>query len=153
MQEKQREKQSREALRISLEREVQLMREALGNLVREEKLCGQESSEGELNSYQALWQALMDERKELAQQLTLARYDRQQRTEELESIAPARMFPDEDPSSLAIHSLAKQALFLVERINLQKDKNRGLSPPPRRAHPVPVKRTVKIATFPPEEAQ
>ncbi len=149
MQEKQREKHRREALRISLEREVQLMREALGNLVREEKLCEQEGPEGGLNS----WQALMEERRQLAEQLAIARYERQHCTEQLESISPTRMFPDEDPSSLAIHSLAKQALFLVERINLQKDKNRGLSPPPRRAHPAAIKRTVKIATFPPEEAQ
>ncbi|MGH7889217.1 MAG: hypothetical protein ACRENF_01550 [Thermodesulfobacteriota bacterium] len=99
-----------------MKREIEIMRQLLGNLHQEELFILRK----EIN----YWNQLMEERAHLISQLSDLRGGRLSATESLESTHP---LCDEDENSWEILALRDQILALLDRMNLQASRNEMLT--------------------------
>jgi hypothetical protein len=146
------------ALQNLLKKEIDTMRELLGNLHQEEILIIQKEM--------AYWNQLMEERGHLIQQLSHLRQDRMYTTEILESMNHSHanvpleeLVPPDNENSWELLAMRDQILALLDRMNLQCSRNEMLT---QLAHhqascqnhpgPQPEKKAkISIATLPPED--
>ncbi|MES2345275.1 MAG: hypothetical protein V4494_04995 [Chlamydiota bacterium] len=139
-----------ERLKLSMQKEVNMMREILSNMHREELSL-------QFND-KTSWEHVMIERAEMIDRLSMLRKTRMLHTEQFEKEAPYA-----DNESVEILSLRDQIVALAERMNLIKCRNEYLSQhiviqqgaPSRTIQPAReaqrLKRKTSIATYPPKE--
>ncbi len=141
-------------LQTLLKKEIDTMRELLGNLHQEEILIIQKEM--------AYWNQLMEERGHLIQQLSHLRQDRMYTTEILESMNQTHsnvpleeLVPPDNENSWELLALRDQILALLDRMNLQCSRNEMLTQlAHHQASPQlqPEKKAkISIATLPPED--
>jgi flagellar biosynthesis/type III secretory pathway chaperone len=143
-------------LQILLKKEIDTMRELLGNLHQEEMLIIQKEM--------AYWNQLMEERGHLIQQLSHLRQDRMYTTEILESMNHSHpnvpleeLVPPDHENSWELLALRDQILALLDRMNLQCSRNEMLTQlahhqaAPQQQHQPEKKAKISIATLPPED--
>jgi hypothetical protein len=138
-----------------LKKEIDAMRELLGNLHQEEILIIQKDM-----SY---WNQLMEERGLLIHKLSSLREDRLSTTETLESrshfghsnVSLEELLPPDNENSWELLALRDQMFALLDRMNLQCSRNEMLTQLARH-QPAPQfqpekKAKISIATLPPED--
>jgi len=139
-----------------LKKEIDTMRELLGNLHQEEMLI--------LQKEMAYWNQLMEERGLLIQHLSHLRQDRMYTTEILESMNHSHanvpleeLVPPDNENSWELLALRDQMLALMDRMNLQCSRNEMLTQlahhqaaPQQHPEKLPEKK-ISIATLPPED--
>lgn len=137
-----------------LKKEIDTMRQLLGNLHQEEMLIVQKET-SYLNQ-------LMEERGHLIEQLSYLRQDRIAATGVLEAVNNScpnvpleELLPPDNENSCEVLALRDQMLALLDRMNLQCSRNEMLihlanhQPAPQ---PLPAKKAkISIATLPPED--
>jgi len=139
-----------------LKKEIDTMRELLGNLHQEEMLIIQKEM--------AYWNQLMEERGHLIQQLSHLRQDRMYITEILESMNHSHgnvpleeLVPPDHENSWELLALRDQILALLDRMNLQCSRNEMLTQlahhqaSPQQQQQPEKKAKISIATLPPED--
>lgn len=141
-----------------MKKEIDTMRELLGNLRQEEMLIIQKEM-----SY---WNQLMEERGHLIEQLSHLRQDRVATTEMVEEIKHSHsnvpleeLVPPDNENSYELLALRDQMFALLDRMNLQCSRNEMLTQLARHQatpqhHPerLPEKKAkISIATLPPED--
>jgi len=145
-----------------MKKEIDTMRELLGNLHQEEMLIIQKEV--------SHWKQLMEERGHLIEQLSYLRQDRIAATGILEAINNAHpnvpleeLLPPDSENSCELLALRDQMFALLDRMNLQCSRNEMLSHLSRhqaasQPHPGPLlepeqgkKAKISIATLPPED--
>src|ERR1700733_7405016 len=139
-----------------LKKEIDAMRELLGNLHQEEMLIIQKDM--------AYWNQLMEERGHLIQQLSHLRQDRMYTTEILEAMNHAHanvpleeLVPPDHENSWELLALRDQILALLDRMNLQCSRNEMLTQlahheaAPQQQRQPEKKAKISIATLPPED--
>ena len=138
-----------------LKKEIDVMRELLGNLHQEEILIIQKEM-----SY---WNQLMEERGRLIHKLSSLRETRLLTTETLESrshfghsnVSLEELLPPDNENSWELLALRDQMFALLDRMNLQCSRNEMLTQLARH-QPTPQlqpekKAKISIATLPPED--
>jgi hypothetical protein len=141
-------------LQTLMKKEIDAMRELLGNLHQEEILIIQKDM--------AYWNQLMEERGHLIQQLSHLRQDRLYTTEILESMNHShpnvpleQLLPPDNENSWELLALRDQIFALLDRMNLQCSRNEMLTKlAQHQAAPqyLPEKKAkISIATLPPED--
>lgn len=135
-----------------MKKEIDAMRELLGNLHQEEILIIQKEM--------AYWNQLMEERGHLIQQLSHLRQNRIITTETLESLTHSQsnvplenLLPPEHENSWELLALRDQMLALLDRMNLQCSRNEMLTHLANHQQPalqpLPEKKAkISIATLP-----
>ena len=141
-----------------MKKEIDTMRELLGNLHQEEMLIIQKEM--------AYWNQLMEERGHLIQQLSYLRQDRVATTGILEAINHSHpnvpleeLLPPDNENSYELLALRDQMFALLDRMNLQCSRNEMLTQlahhqAATQHHPehLPEKKAkISIATLPPED--
>jgi flagellar biosynthesis/type III secretory pathway chaperone len=137
-----------------MKKEIDVMRELLGNLHQEEMLI--------IRKEMAYWNQLMEERGHLIQQLSHLRQNRIFTTETLESLNHSHanvpleeLLPPDNENSWELLALRDQIFALLDRMNLQCSRNEMLTQLARHeAVPqrLPEKKAkISIATLPPED--
>lgn len=142
-------------LQTLLKKEIDTMRELLGNLHQEEILIIQKDM-----SY---WNQLMEERGQLIHKLSSLRENRISTTETLESrttfshsnVPLEELLPIDNENSWELLALRDQMFALLDRMNLQCSRNEMLTQLARH-QPAPQvqperKAKISIATLPPED--
>lgn len=150
-------------LQQSMKKEIEAMREILANMHQEELSL--------LLNDRKTWAQVMEERAALIARLSNLRNSRLQATEKLEELAfpqgkPVeilleQILPPEDATTCETLFLRDQMMALVDRMNLQSNRNELLSNlPENQQHPSqaevqptskPKKGKISIATLPPKE--
>ena len=137
-----------------MKKEIEAMRELLGNLHQEEILIIQKEM--------TYWNQIMQERGHLIDQLKYLRHDRTCITQSLESTAHSHpnvpleeLLPQDHENTWELLALRDQMFALLDRMNLQCSRNEMLT---HLAHhqpalqPLPEKKAkISIATLPPED--
>jgi len=137
-----------------MKKEIDAMRELLGNLQHEEILM--------IRKETSYWNQLMEDRGRLIQQLSDLRQERNLTTSILESLngagsnAPLEtLLPPDHENSWDLLMLRDQMFALLDRMNLQNSRNEMLT---HLAHHQPVlqplpekKPKISLATLPPED--
>ena len=137
-----------------LKKEIDTMRELLGNLHQEEMLIIQKEM--------AYWNQLMEERGHLIQILSHLRQDRIYTTEILESMNHSHanvpleeLVPPDNANSSELLGMRDQILALLDRMNLQCSRNEMLTQLAHHQtspqHQPEKKAKISIATLPPED--
>ncbi|HEX2580099.1 MAG TPA: flagellar export chaperone FlgN [Rhabdochlamydiaceae bacterium] len=137
-----------------MKKEIDTMRQLLGNLHQEEMLIIQKEM-SYLNQ-------LMEERGHLIEQLSYLREDRIVTTGILETINHShpdvpleQLIPPDNENSCELLALRDQMLALLDRMNLQCSRNEMLTHLANHQaafQPLPAKKTkISIATLPPED--
>jgi len=138
-----------------MKREIDTMRELLGNLHQEEILI--------LQKDMSYWNQLMEERAHLIGQLSDVRQNRISTTASLESMAaPSQpnipleeLVPYDNENSWELLALRDQMFALVDRMNLQCSRNEMLTQLAKHQpalQQLPEKKAkISIATLPPED--
>ncbi len=141
-----------------MKKEIDTMRELLGNLHQEEMLIIQKEM--------AYWNQLMEERGHLIQQLSYLRQDRVATTGILEAINHSHpnvpleeLLPPDNENSYELLALRDQMFALLDRMNLQCSRNEMLTQlahhqaaPQHHPEHLPEKKAkISIATLPPED--
>ena len=122
-----------EALKKSMEKEIDLMREILSNMLLEEMaLTGQDKSS---------WECLMQNRFYLIEQIKGFRQDRINATQKLLSLSDEKTFEkilsDGEEISCEIVYLLDQLIALSEKINFHNKRNQNLSNSPQHFIAIP----------------
>jgi len=137
-----------------MKKEIDTMRELLGNLHQEEMLIIQKEM--------GYWNQLMEERSHLISQLSHLRQDRASITESLESMAHLHpnvsleeLLPPDHENTWELLALRDQMFALLDRMNLQCSRNEMLTHLAQHQptlQPLPEKKAkISIATLPPED--
>lgn len=136
-------------LQALLKKEIEAMRQLLGNMHQEEVFIVQKDK--------TYLPQLMNERAKLIAQLTSLRLDRVAATERLESLENHTnsnledLLPPNDENSCDILILRDQMLALLDRIHLQSSRNEMLSHL-EAYQPAPQKKgKISVATLPPDD--
>lgn len=143
-------------LKLSLQKEIGIMRELLANLHEEELSL--------LERNISNWQKVMDQRSQLVMQLSIQRNRRLKALSKIEAIAKKYQitdpFPAQDELSCETLSLIDQLVALVERLNMQNCRNDALFDQTKQQKDLPLycsyplqqsqkaKRKNSIATYP-----
>ena len=155
-------KETHDQLQQSMKKEIETMREILANMHQEELSL--------ISKDKTAWAHVMEERSKLIAQLSDLRDSRLQATQKLQSLAFPQGIPDEipldqllpaeDAASCETLFLRDQMMALVERMNLQNNRNellgniserRESSQPALQPVPKKKKNKISIATLPPKE--
>jgi hypothetical protein len=155
-------RQTHAELQQSMKKEIETMREILANLHQEELSL--------MSKDKIAWAHVIEERAKLLSQLSDLRDSRLQTTLKLQSLAfpqgsPGdvpleQLLPAEDASSCETLSLRDQMVALLDRLNLQSNRNELLSTISERHEQAPVlqqeqpkkkKSKISVATLPPKE--
>lgn len=129
-----------ELLKVSMQKEIDLMREVLANLHQEELSL--------LMSDRQSWARVMEQRSDMIVELKLLRMSQAQVFKRLTSGKERpkleEILPVQETISCEILSLLDQILALVERTNLQNCRNdmlfyetKSLKLPPKQPYPIP----------------
>lgn len=141
-------------LQSLMKKEIDMMRELLGNLHQEEMFI--------IRKDKTCWNQLMEERAHLISELSDLRQNRILTTENLESAAfnahdaPLEdLLPPDNENSWELLALRDQMLSLLDRMNLQCSRNEMLAQLEKHQsalQPLPEKKAkISIATLPPED--
>ncbi len=137
-------------LQLIMKRELETLRQLLENMNLEEQFIVRKEKQ--------YWNAMMEERNQLHQQLQIIRKDRIAATEKLEAIAHQEnasleeLLPVQDTNSWEILLLRDQTATLLDRINLQTSRNEMLVQLIRTPTPLPQsKKKIGLATLPSED--
>ncbi len=141
-------------LQSLMKKEIDTMRELLGNLHQEEILI--------LQKDMTYWNHLMEERAHLIGQLSDVRQNRISTTESLESMTTSQpnvpleeLLPSDNENSWELLALRDQMFALLDRMNLQCSRNEMLTQLSRHQpalQPLPEKKAkISIATLPPDD--
>lgn len=151
----------KDSLKASMQKEISIMRDILGNMRREELSL-------EINDKGA-WNYIVTERHELIQKLSVFRTARIEATKKLQSLVSAdlnkpdvsleQILPSEEESSCEILFLRDQIMALLEKMNQQNTRNEQLfntafAEKPNQPQPYPheqKKKGISIATLPESE--
>ncbi len=142
-------------LQYLMKKEIDTMRELLGNLHQEEMLIIQKNMD--------YWNQLMEERGHLISKLSDLRQNRISTTEILESMTNCaqsnipleQLLPPDDENSWELLALRDQMFALLDRMNLQCSRNEMLTQLAQHQpvlQPLPEKKSkISIATLSPED--
>jgi len=119
--------EAHEQLKISMQKEISIMREILANMHQEELSL--------LLNDRGSWTQVLQDRFPMIERLSDLRKQRMDATQKIEAIAKLdsittptleQILPTEDESSCEILSLRDQLMALVEKINFQNNRNTTL---------------------------
>lgn len=149
-------------LQQSMKKEIETMREILGNMHEEEITLISKDMVAKAH--------VMEERAKLIQRLTSLRNARLEATQKLESLAfphgvpkeipLEKLLPSEDAATCETLMLRDQMMALIERMNLQSNRNelltdiskrQGSSAPALQPQLEKKKNKISLATLPPKE--
>ncbi len=111
------------ALKKAMEKEIDLMREILSNMMQEETSL--------LNQNKPLWEELMQSRFHLIEQVKIFRQDRMRATNKLLALSDEKTFEkilsDGEEIACDVVFLLDKLISLSEKINTQNTRNQTLS--------------------------
>ncbi|HSW86828.1 MAG TPA: hypothetical protein VLG49_04940 [Rhabdochlamydiaceae bacterium] len=117
--------EAHDQLKISMQKEIGIMREILGNMHQEELSL--------LLNDKGSWNHVMQERSQLIERLSYLRAERLEATKKIEDMVDIKdktkeiplesILPTQDENSCEILSLRDQLMALMERINFQGCRN------------------------------